>query len=129
MAIPAGYAVDASSPDAIDAADGSAFATLSSFPSNGLTLDQTAATFSDTFKHLFSDYQETFRSAGKDRGRDVLGVSFTATVAGQPSAGQFYFLQEGDTVCTITYVQKATGDATPVSVPRDMSDSLTLNKP
>ncbi len=44
------------------------------------------------------------RQAGTDRGRPLVGATFTAALIGEPVLGQLYFVQEGATICAMSFV-------------------------
>jgi hypothetical protein len=107
MTLPAGFSEDAAGSGNITSDDQEAFANLSSYPSTGLGLASEADVFIEIFKAIVNNYAETNRTTTQVRGRDVVAVDFTGDLQGQPVAGSFVFLQDGSTVCGLTFVSFA----------------------
>ncbi len=107
MTLPAGFSEDEAGSGNFTSDDDEAFANLSSFESTGLGLETEANIFLEVFKALVSNYAETNRTTTQVRGRDVVAVDFTGDLQGQPVAGSFVFLQDGSTVCGLTFISFA----------------------
>ena len=107
MTIPAGFSEEEAGSGNIISDDEEAFANLSSFESSGLGLETEANIFLEVFKALVDNYAETNRTTRQIRGRDVVAVDFTGDIDGQPVAGRFVFLQDGSTVCGLTFISLA----------------------
>ena len=104
MTIPAGFSEDEAGSGNITSDDEEAFANLSSFESSGLGLEAEVNIFIEVFKTIVDNYEETNRTTDHVRGRDVVAVDFTGDLDGQPVTGSFVFLQDGSTVCGLTFV-------------------------
>ncbi len=107
MTLPAGFSEEEAGSGNIISDDEEAFANLSSFESSGLGLETEANIFLEVFKALVDNYAETNRTTRQIRGRDVVAVDFTGDIDGQPVAGSFVFLQDGSTVCGLTFISLA----------------------
>ena len=107
MTLPTGFSEDQAGSGNFTSDDEEAFANLTSFESSGLGLTTEATFFIEAFKTIIGNYQETNRTADQIRGRDVLGVDFTGDIEGQPIAGSLIFLQDGSTVCSLTFISFA----------------------
>ena len=129
MTLPATFSEDPEDRGAFTSIDELAFADLSSFDSGGLSFDAVSTLFIDTFQGGLTDYQETYRSPGKVMGQEVLFVLFDGTLLGQTVKGQFYFLQGGTTVCTLTLLALPPADMQYDQAFTAMIDSLAAVKP
>jgi hypothetical protein len=106
VTLPATFTADAAGGGNATANDDNAFLNLSSFPTEPLGFEPTAQLFIDGFTTAIDDYKEADRQQGTDRGRPFLGVTFTATLVGEPLRGQFYFVQEAGTTCALSVLVK-----------------------
>jgi hypothetical protein len=104
VTLPASFTPDATGDGNATSSDGNAFLNLTSFDTEPLGFEATTQLVIDEFSAAIDDYEETERRSGTNRGRPFTGVTFTATLVGQPRLGQFYFVQEGSTTCAISIV-------------------------
>ena len=106
VTLPANFTADAAGGGNATSNDDNAFLNISSFPTEPLGFQETARLFVDGFTTQIDNYVEADRQEGTDRGRQFLGVTFTATLAGEPIVGQFYFVEEAGTSCALSVLVK-----------------------
>lgn len=104
ITLPATFAPDAADSGNASSSDGNAFLNLASTPTAPLGLAETVAQNLDLFSAIITDYKEIERQSGTVEGRPYIGVTFTATVEGTPVVGQFYFVEDGATICALSAV-------------------------
>ena len=109
--------------------DDNAFLNLSAFPSQPLGFEQTATLFIEGFTQAIDDYKEADRQQGTDRGRPYLGVTFTATLIGEPIVGQFYFVEEAGNTCALSVLVKQSAASNYGSIIGSLVDSVQAVKP
>ena len=106
VTLPENFTADAAGGGNATSNDDNAFLNLSSFPTEPLGLEQTAELFIEGFSGSIDNYQEVDRQEGTDRGRPFIGVTFTASLQGEPVVGQFYFVDESGTACSLSVLVK-----------------------
>ena len=67
--------------------------------------------------------------SGTDRNRPYTVVTFTGTLSSEPVVGQFYFVQEPASICTMTFLVKQGVASQYGDVVGGMADSLQAVKP
>ncbi len=109
--------------------DQNAFLNLQAFPVQPLGLEATITLFVDGFKGSIVDYKETNRQSGTDRGRPYTVVTYTGTLASEPVVGQFYFVQESSSICTMSFIVKQKVSSQYGDIVGSLADSLQAVKP
>lgn len=128
VTLPATFKADASGSGNATSTDNNAFLNLVSFDST-LGLQTTSDLFIEGFKGSIEGYKETNRQSGTDRGRPYSVVTFTGTLAGESIVGQFYFVQEPATICTMSFLVKQSVSAQYGDTVGNLADSLQAVKP
>jgi hypothetical protein len=128
MALPADFREDASSKGNFTSGDTRAFASLQSFDAL-LGLTGSVDLFLSTFKGFVTDYAEVSRVPSQSRGRDAERVDFTGSLAGQAVKGTLYFVQDGSTICSLSFLTFADAEAQYAPALAAMIDSLQAVKP
>ena len=128
MALPADFNEDASSKGNFTSGDTRAFASLQSFDAL-LGLTGSVDLFLGTFKGFVTDYAEVSRVPSQSRGRDAERIDFTGSLAGQAVKGTLYFVQDGSTICSLSFLTFADAEAQYAPALAAMIDSLQAVKP
>ena len=76
-----------------------------------------------------TDYAEVSRVPSQSRGRDAERIDFTGSLAGQAVKGTLYFVQDGSTICSLSFLTFADAEAQYAPALAAMIDSLQAVKP
>ena len=109
--LPAIFTPDPAGDGTATSRDGYASLRLESFPAEPRDLEAAAAAFIESARGAIGDYAEFDRHSGTNDGLPVVTVVFTGARAGEPVVGQFYFVQDGPTICALTTTVLAWGAA------------------
>jgi hypothetical protein len=129
VTLPANWTPDPAGGGNATSNDTNAFLNLTSLPSEPLGLEATANLFVEGFKGSVTDYKEANRQSGTDRGRPYSGVTFTGSLASEPVVGQFYFVQEGPTLCALSVLVKQSVASGYADIIGNLVDSVQAVKP
>jgi hypothetical protein len=102
---------------------------LVSFPADAFGFQGTVEFISETVAASLENYTEVDNQSGTDKGRPFTVITFTATSQGEDIIGQFFFVQEGSNVCSLTTLVLASAIDQYQDTIVNISESVTAVKP